>query len=101
MSAESATDRASFFNTDDFGVTATYDGATSVNGVFTNEDGGALPAIVGGSEVATTIPRFICQASDVDTDPRGKSLVVSSVTYEVVDAHPDGTGIVILDLEEQ
>lgn len=86
-------DLSVFFNPSDFAVTATYNGATSVNGIFDSPDLGVLG--VGGDN-----PSFMCKASDVAADPTGKTLVVNGTTYTIRDIRPqDDATIVQLQLE--
>jgi hypothetical protein len=62
MAVETADDRAIFIGVDDFGVAATYNGAT-INGIFDNDfvevDAG------GGVGFALQQPRFVCRTADV------------------------------------
>lgn len=91
-----------FFNTNDFGVNATFTprtgGASStIKGIFDKEfvavgDGGEV-------EVASTDPVFQCKSSDI-TNARGGTLVISGVTYNIVVEKPDGTGVTMLVLED-
>lgn len=91
-----------FFNTDDFGVSAT----------FTPRTGGASSAIKGifdkefvavgdgdGMEVAATDPVFQCKTNLVP-NARGGTLVIDGVTYGIVTDKPDGTGVSMLVLED-
>ncbi len=70
MTIESAQDRASFFDTDDFGVVATYDGG-SVDGIFDAE------TAEGDSVAGLT---FTCAASDVDGVVHGESIIIGGLT---------------------
>jgi len=97
MSVESAADRASFLDTDEHGVAATYNGVSTVNGIFENAFVTALDQL--DAPVSMTRPEFQCQASDLDADPVSKSLVISGVSYTIVEAMPDGTGMTTLHLE--
>lgn len=91
-----------FFNTDDFGVSASFTprtggGATTVKGIFDKEfvavgDGGQV-------DIAATDPVFQCKTSDI-TAARGGTLVINSVTYNIVVDKPDGTGVSMLILED-
>jgi hypothetical protein len=85
-----------FLDDDDFAVAATYDGATSVTGIFDNDYGAVLG---GNAAIAGAVPAFICRAADVAADPRGKALTVSSTAYTVRDFQADGTGMMTLILE--
>ena len=97
MAVETADERAIFFNVDDFGVAATYNGGT-VNGIFDNEffeaDAGGMVA------VAIQQPRFLCRTSDVSAAAEGDGIVINSVSYVIRVVQPDGTGMTTLVLEE-
>jgi hypothetical protein len=102
MAVESASDRAIFFSTDDFGSAATYTpsggSAVIVNGVFDRE---YFAADAGGSvSVAIEQPRFICRTSDIPSAAEGGSLVVNSTTYTIKVVEADGTGVTNLVLEQ-
>lgn len=103
MPAESATDRAIFFDVDDFGVAATFtpDGGASstVNGIFDKD----FVAVDAGGSVAVALeePRFVCRTSDVSTASDGDALVVDGKTYTIRVVEADGTGVTTLVLEEQ
>lgn len=101
MGAESASDRASFFDTDDFGVAALWNGTTTVNGIF---DSKFIPVNV-DTDVAVAVesaqPMFRTRTADVSTVAQGDTLVISGTTYDVVGIQPDGTGMIDLILEEQ
>lgn len=103
MAVETATERAIFFNTDDFGKAATYtpDGgsATTVNGILDNP---YLEAEAGGSvPVASRQPVFICASSTVPNAAEGDSIVIDTVSYivRVVDVE-ESTDITNLILEK-
>lgn len=91
-----------FFNTDDFGVNATFTprtggASTTVKGIFDKEF-----VAVGDAdqmEVAATDPVFQCKTSEVP-NARGGTLVINSVTYNIVTDKPDGTGVSMLVLED-
>lgn len=85
-----------FLRTDDFAVAATYDGATTVNGLFDNGHADAFAGVA----VAGSSPSFVCKAADVAADPRGKTLLIGSATYTIREFQPDLTGgLVTLILE--
>lgn len=87
-------DIAAFMDTDTgFAVSATYDGATTVAGIFGADPGDAFG-------VGANIPQFTVAAADVAADPRGKALVVSGTTYTIREFTPDETGtLMALKLE--
>ncbi len=85
-------DLAPFFKTADFGVAATYSGAT-VNGIFTDA---SADQFIGnaGNEVVTTMPEFVCAESDIDPTDVGGSITISGTAYTIQEVHGDGTGVV-------
>jgi len=87
-----AEDLSVFFDTDDFAVEVALDGA-SVNGVMGDE-----PVEV--NFVQTTAPSFIYRHADmavsIDSD-----LVYGATAYKVKNMRPDGTGLMMLILEQQ
>lgn len=87
-----AEDLSVFFDIDDFAVPVTLDG-TLVNGIFGDE-----PVEV--NFIQTTAPSFLYRYADkaVAID---STLVNGAVTYKVKNMKPDGTGLMLLVLEEQ
>jgi hypothetical protein len=84
-----------FLNTGDFAIAATYDGSTTVNGIFDAEYADAFG-------VAGTSPAFTCRAADIPAAGVGNTLVVSGVTYRIRNRMPQDDGaVVILKLEAQ
>jgi len=102
MAVESDTDRAAFFDTDEFGVAAsvTIDGggAETVNGVFDNEYVGVLDGEA-STPVESTRPVFTVATDDVTGIGHGDSVVISGTTYTVRGVEPDGTGVTRLVME--
>lgn len=103
MAVESAADLAAFFDSDDFGVAATYtpngyphpsSKSRTVNGIFDREF-----AVVG--DVESFAPVFLCAGSDVSDVTHGASLRVEEDDYKVRGIEPDGTGMTRLVLESQ
>ncbi len=99
MAVESATDRANFLDVDAFGVAATYNGVTTVNGVFENEFFEAIAGATVPIESAQAL--FTCRTADVPSATHADTLVISGSSYIVVGVQPDGTGMTILILEAQ
>ena len=99
MAAESADDRSTFFDTDDFGVAALWNGSTTVNGVFDNEFFDALTDSEVPIESAQLL--FTTRTADVPGIVHDDTLVIDTVTYAVKGVQPDGTGITALVLEKQ
>jgi len=91
MAIEDATDRAAFFDPEEFGVAATIGGGT-VNGIFDN-------GYVAELDVESTRPTFTCATADVSTVAHGDSITISGTAYTVRGIEPDGTGVTTLVLE--
>ncbi|MDY6790533.1 MAG: head-tail joining protein [Thermodesulfobacteriota bacterium] len=91
-----------FFNTDDFAVAATYTPLvglpSTVNGIFDDE---YFDEVGGSVGIEGSQPRFTCKLEDIAAVEQGDALTVSGVSYEIVNVQKDGTGIVVLVLEEQ
>lgn len=87
-SATAANAVAAFAN-----CTATLNGV-AISGIFDNGSDAGLNNMMLGSN-----PTFTCKTADASS-PRGKTLIVDSVSYTVREAKPDGTGITVLELEK-
>ncbi len=101
MAVEGDTERALFFDSDEFGTTGTYTpsggSSSSILGIFDND---YMSADIGTNiGVGTSNPSFICRTADVASAANGDALVVNSVTYTVRNVEDDGTGITTLMLE--
>ena len=102
MAVETATERAIFFDADDFGVAASYtrqgQPAVTINGIFDNE----FFEVEAGGEVAVAMeqPRFACRTSDVSSATEGDTININSVNYTIRVVQSDGTGVTVLVLEE-
>jgi len=97
MAVESATDRAAFFDVDEFGVAASVvingAAAISVSGVFDAAHVVALEGVGGGVE--STAPVFTCQASDVVGIGQDDGVSIAAIAYTVVGVQPTGDGAVV------
>lgn len=92
-------DLSEFFDTTyGFAVTATYNGVTSVNGIF---DAEYFETTAGFGGIQSSQPVFLCRAADMPSAVHGQTLVVNAVTYQIVGVEPDGSGITLLKLEKQ
>jgi len=102
MVLETASDFASFFDTDSHGSSVTYtpDGgsASTINGILNNE---FELVDVGDTGVESTIPVLTVKSSDVSSIAQGDTFVIDSVTYKSVIIRPDGTGVTEIQLEKQ
>lgn len=96
MAVESASDRAAFVNSDEFGASAVYTTLTgrtypAFDGIL--DKGFAEAGTVEGVGVASTEPRFTCRTADLPAEARdGDQLVVDGVTYRIIVREPDDTG---------
>lgn len=115
MAVETDAERALFLSPDEFGVEAVYtprDGGPSrvVPGIFDEPGtdwnpnrwpGGHPIAMQEGAHIVSTAPKFECRASDlVEGGRRGDRLKIAGQGYKVFKRDPDGTGMVVLTLEE-
>lgn len=101
MAVETDTERSILLS--DFGVTATYtadgESPTSITVIF---DKTYLGVDAGGEvTVESNNPVALCRTSDVSDADHAATLVINSVTYNVVGVQPDGTGLTHLELEKQ
>jgi hypothetical protein len=80
----------------DFGETVTLNGV-AVTAVFDKEYATAGAGPLG---MATSAPALSLPDASVPASPVGKPAVVRGVAYSVSEAHPDGTGLTTLLLEQ-
>jgi len=80
-------DLSAFLNTDEFASAATYDGATSVNGILEDQ----YSEVFQGEQVgvSTTRKAFRFDPADISDPVTGKELVIGSDTYTVRDIEED------------
>ncbi len=81
-----------FFDTDDFAVEATHDGSTLL-GILDRE-------YVEVGNIEGEHPVFQCAESSVTTAQHGDTITIDGTAYTIVGIQPDGTGTVILVLQE-
>lgn len=87
-------DLTAFFNTADFAIAATYDGATTVNVIFDHEFLLQLGLVAGRA------PAALVRAADVAANPTGKTLVVNGMSYVIRGIEPLDDGVTaVLRLE--
>jgi len=103
MAIEGATERAVFFDTDDFAAASSYTStggsASTVNGIFYNEFFEVDP--LSGVGVVSAQPRFICATADLPSGAAsGDAITVDSTAYTVRVIQPEGTGVTTLVLEK-
>ena len=101
MAVETDTQRAIYFDTDDFGSSATFTDvsagtSSTVKGIFDKDS----QEIVGMSDVGLIedVPTFHCVSTDVTSAVFDDTLLVDSVTYKIKKIEPDGTGMTKLTL---
>lgn len=91
-----AEDLAPFFSASDFAVVALWNGATSVNVIFDADYTEPLGNLVQGAA-----PVVWCAAATVPGVAHGDTFVINGTTHKVRGVEPDGTGVLLLRLEEQ
>ena len=80
----------------DFGVTALYNGTTSITVIFDN----AYEAVeMNGVIMEARGPQAQCKTTDVPNAAHGDTLLINTVTYTVHEVQPDGTGFTTLMLK--
>jgi len=103
VAVESAADRLAFFDTTEFGTSATYTlavgGASTVSGIFDKEFTEIVETEIGAG-VATHPARFTMREADLPTGyGDADTLLVSGTTYTIRAHELDGTGMAGLRLE--
>lgn len=91
-----------FFKTAEHATAGTYKpsggSASTVNGIFEKE---YLGSEFGNVGIENSNPTFLCKTADVSNAAHGDTIVLSGTTYNIRGVQPDGTGITLLELEEQ
>ena len=97
MAIETADDRAALLA--DFGVTVT----PAVGSSFVAIQDAEFLAVDPNSAVAYegSNPVLLCRTADVSALVHGSVLSISGASYKVQGIEPDGTGLTLLQLEEQ
>jgi len=102
VSADLLTDLSVFLDSDEFGVAATFTpSGGSASSIVVIQDKEYIEIDGFNSSLSSTKPVALAVASDVTGYAKGDSLVIGAITYEVTGGEPDGTGLVLLRLEEQ
>ena len=78
MAVEDGDIRSIYFNTDEFGVTA---------------------SVTPSAGITSHRPRITCRSADISSLAHGDSVVVNSTNYTVAEILKDGTGITEIFLE--
>mgnify|MGYP001160887804 FL=1 len=95
MAIESDTERAIFFDTDNFAKSATFADvsagtSSTVKGIFDKE---SVEQSVGEAGLIEEVPFFTCKSSDVSDATFNDTFVIDTVTYYIKEILPDGTGM--------
>ena len=95
MAIETDTERAIFFDTDDFAKSATFtdvsaSSSSTVKGIFDKE---SIEQSVGEAGLIEEVPVFTCKSSDVSDATFNDTFAIDSVTYYIKEIFPDGTGM--------
>jgi hypothetical protein len=101
MVLESAEDLDGFFDTDAHGsqATITIDAVATTIDVIFNKEYFSIPGE--SVDVESSQPVFYCQSHDVTNVEQGDTIEIDSVTYNIVNVQPDGTGVTVLIGETQ
>ena len=106
MPVESAADRAMFLSVEDFGVVAAYSQneapEVAISGIFDRQH---LAIDAGEAAVTGLAVTFTCRADDLAQLTFGRALQddrlrIGAERWRVVEAQPDGTGMVLLLLRK-
>mgnify|MGYP001617724733 CR=1 FL=1 len=104
MSIENADDRAQFFDTDEFAVAATYNrkrwlnDTTAITVIFDDvwiEDGPGTAGIASRRAMALARETEMPEAAVATVT---ETLTIDDVEYNIVEVHPDGKGMLMLQL---
>lgn len=88
LAADMITDLETFYETDDFAVSATLTvGAvvSTIGVIFSAPFRGLNPA---SGEIESTAPEARCKTSDVSSAVHGSTLVIGGTTYKVIGKQP-------------
>ncbi|QDP48581.1 MAG: putative head-tail joining protein [Prokaryotic dsDNA virus sp.] len=102
MVLESASDLAGYFDTSAHGTSATItiNGSSSSINVILNKEYFAIDPGM-GIDVDGTQPVVTGRSSDMSGVDNADTILIDSITYNIVDVQPDGVGCTALVLEEQ
>lgn len=94
MAVESAADRATFLDTDEFGVAGSYVSAANtatVNGIL--DEAFLNVEVNAGAPIASRAYLFECRSADLPSDAaQDDTITISSVVYVVTEIQPDLSG---------
>ena len=102
MVLESTADLAGYFDTDAHGISAviTIGGSSSTINVILNKEYFAIDPGT-GIDVEGTNPVCTGTSSDMSGVDNEDTIVIDSVTFNIISVEPDGVGITALVLEQQ
>ena len=89
-------DDLSVFTGEDFGVDVIF-GANTVKAIFHNE---YEPVPLFSGEVESRNPYIEGRASDFPGIVQGSTLTIGGVAYKARSPHPDGTGMIMIELSK-
>ena len=100
MAVETDTERAIFFDSDDFASSATFTDvsagtSSTIKGIFDKE---SVEQAVGDAGIIEEVPMFTCKTSVVSDATFNDTLVIDSTTYYIKELLPDGTGVTRITL---
>ena len=100
MAVESDTERAIFFDSDDFASSATFTDvsagtSSTIKGIFDKE---SVEQAVGEAGLIEEVPVFTCKPSDVSDATFNDTLAIDGTTYYIKEILPDGTGVTRITL---
>ena len=87
-----------FTDSDNPGVVSATIAATTLNGVYDHE---YIETTIGGIPIVGEHPVFGCAAADLPTFTFDAEIVIDGKTYKIKNWKPDGTGWIVLILEQQ
>lgn len=93
LAADMITDLSTFYDTDDFAVSATLtvgSTVTTIKVIFSNPFAMVSPADGG---IESTNPEARCKTSDVSTAVHGSTLAIAGTTYKVIGKQPVEDGL--------
>lgn len=97
MAVETAEDREALLA--DFGTVVTKADSSTFTAIFDAEFLSIDPNATVGYEGSD--PMIMARSADVSSLVHGSALTISGASYQVVGIEPDGTGMTVLQLEEQ
>ena len=97
LSDDMINDLPDMLNTDEFAVTARFNGTTDINVIFDAPYDAFLATESGG--ILTSDTQALARTSDVPS-AKGKTLKIGTITYTIIEVRDDGTGMTALRLSK-